>query len=138
MNAPRTNLTELLSLLEPVCNEGVYVFVSLPHGIDSGHLEPVATIHEREGVTLVVKEEAAIKHRLPALFRAAWITLNVHSDLHAVGLTAAFATALGNANISCNIVAGAYHDHIFVPADLAQQAISVLRGLSSLPPVRKD
>ena len=45
---------------------------------------------------------------LSVLFRAAWISLTVHSDLEAVGLTAAFSTALGQAGVSCNVVAGAF------------------------------
>jgi hypothetical protein len=63
------------------------------------------------------------------LFRAAWISLTVHSDLQAVGLTAAFSTALGQAGISCNVVAGAFHDHIFVPVAQTQQTMAVLRAL---------
>lgn len=63
------------------------------------------------------------------LFRAAWITLTVHSDLQAVGFTAAFAGALGRAGISCNVVAGAFHDHIFVPVEQAQEALAALKAL---------
>jgi hypothetical protein len=46
-----------------------------------------------------------------------------------VGLTAAFAHALGQAGISCNVVAGAYHDHIFVPYEQAERAMEALIGL---------
>ena len=67
------------------------------------------------------------------LFRCAWITLRVHSDRHAVGLTAAFATALGQAGISCNVVAAAYHDHLFVAADAADRAVAVLQELATRP-----
>jgi hypothetical protein len=63
------------------------------------------------------------------LFRAAWITLTVHSDLQAVGLTAAVATALAQSGISCNVVAAAFHDHIFVPVESAKEALSVLQQL---------
>jgi hypothetical protein len=76
-----------------------------------------------------VPEEQAVAAGLPVLFRAAWISLTVHSDLDAIGLTAAFASALGQAGISCNVVAGAFHDHIFVPVAQAQQALAVLRAL---------
>jgi uncharacterized protein len=65
--------------------------------------------------------------------------LTVNSALEAVGLTAAFATALGNSGISCNVVAGACHDHIFVPLELADAAMHVLHllqtdGVAGQPP----
>ena len=82
----------------------------------------IATFREKEGLTVIVEEGEARKAGLTPLFRAAWITLTVHSDLNAIGLTAAFARALGEANISCNVVAAAFHDHIFVPADDAAMA----------------
>ena len=62
-------------------------------------------------------------------FKAAWITLTVHSDLAAVGLTAVFAKVLGEANISCNVVAGNCHDHIFVPYEKADIAMITLHAL---------
>jgi hypothetical protein len=86
-------------------------------------------MREVEGITLVVPEEQALAHGLPVMFRCAWITLNVHSDLNAVGLTAAFAGALGRDGISCNVVAGAYHDHIFVPIETANEALRSLQKL---------
>jgi len=53
----------------------------------------------------------------------------VHSSLEAVGLTAAFSSALGEAGISCNVLAGYFHDHLLVPAAEAGNAIDVLLGL---------
>jgi hypothetical protein len=65
------------------------------------------------------------------LFRCAWISLSVHSDLAAIGFTAAFSSALGAEGISCNVVAAAYHDHVFVPYEQAQQALLCLQALST-------
>jgi hypothetical protein len=129
MTEPVSDLTELLRTLRPVLNDGNYVFAVLPHDADSGALEPLATFRENEGVTVVVAEERAQLAGLRVLFRAAWITLTVHSDLQAVGLTAAVAGALTRANISCNIIAAAHHDHVFVPAESAPAAIEALRAL---------
>ncbi len=59
------------------------------------------------------------------------LVVSTNSSLAAVGLTAVFATALAKSNISCNVMAGYYHDHIFVDTGDAQRAVDVLRGLSA-------
>ena len=115
--------------MEPHLHPGVFVFASVPHETDLGSISVISTFREVEGITLITTEAEAARLKLPVLFRAAWITLQVHSDLHAVGLTAAFARALADAGISCNVVAAAYHDHIFVPIESAQAAHSVLSRL---------
>jgi hypothetical protein len=127
MSGSSTDLVQLLRTMEPELHEGVYVFASVPHGTQG--LDPLATFREAEGLTVVVEEAAAAKLGLKVLFRAAWLTLKVHSDLQAVGFTAAFAKALGEAGISCNVFAGAHHDHVFVPAEGAQEALEALRAL---------
>jgi hypothetical protein len=129
MKSPISNLTVLISSMEPVLNDGVFVYTSVPHGTDTSQIPVIATMREVEGITLLVAEEQALARGLPVMFRCAWLTLNVHSDLHAVGLTAAFAKALGDEGISCNVVAGAYHDHIFVPVTMADQALAALNRL---------
>jgi uncharacterized protein len=129
MSNPVTNLAELLRTMRPTLHEGTYVFTSVSPGIDVSSLEPIATFREAEGLTLIVDERQVRKAGLPVLFRAAWITLTVHSDLQAVGLTAAVATALAQANISCNVVAAAFHDHLFVPVKSANEALLVLQQL---------
>ncbi|SAK78802.1 acetyltransferase [Caballeronia hypogeia] len=123
------DLAMLIASMEPELQPGVYVFASLPHDAVVSGAGIVATFREREGMTVVMEEEAARAANIEPLFRAAWITLTVHSDLNAVGLTAAFARALGDANISCNVMAAAYHDHIFVPLEDGGRALDVLRDL---------
>ena len=64
-------------------------------------------------------------------FIASWITLKIHSSLEAVGLTAAFSNELAKYNISCNVVAGYYHDHIFVDHKEGEETIKILTAFSN-------
>ena len=126
---PVSDLATLLSQMRPELHSGRYAFVTLPLGCSLDQNRIVASIREPEGLSVILAEEDAVDLRLPIAFIAAWITLAVNSDLAAVGLTAAFSTALGQAGISCNVVAGVHHDHLFVPVDQAQQAMAVLHAL---------
>jgi len=67
---------------------------------------------------------------IPAEGEWARISLTVHSALAAVGLTAAVATALAREGIPANVVAGYFHDHLFVPWDRRAAALAALRGLT--------
>ena len=129
--APVMALDALLAQLRPARQPGVFVFASVAGDVVPLGLTPLATFRETEGLSLVVREPDAIAAGLTPLFRAAWITLAVHSDLQAVGLTAAVARVLTEAGISCNVVAAAYHDHLFVPVDRADEAMRVLQTLSA-------
>jgi len=125
-----TNLEELIANMEPVLNEGEYVFASVQNTDSIPRAITICEVKEKEGITVVLKKEEAEKLGLSFEFVAAWITLNIHSALEAVGLTAAFATALGKENISCNVIAGFYHDHIFVSTKDRDKAMEVLRKMS--------
>jgi hypothetical protein len=129
MDKPIADLPELLRGLSPALHGAVFVFATLPPGTDPSSVAALATFHEAEGITVIVEEPEARRANLPVLFRSAWITLTVRSDLQAVGLTAAVATALAAANISCNVVAAVHHDHLFVPIADADAAMDVLRAL---------
>jgi uncharacterized protein len=125
-----TNLATLLKTAKPEHNEGDYVFCRIA---DAGGFpvdEVVMVFREKEAVTVIVKKEWADRNGLEYSFVAAWITLTVHSSLVAVGLTAAFSTALASHGISCNVVAACYHDHIFVDSRDLSRAMDVLRGLA--------
>lgn len=129
--AGETSLATLLRSMSPELNDGDYVFCSVA---DAGLLngaEVLGSFREREGLTVIVERQQAEALGLTFDYVAAWITLNVHSALEAVGLTAAFATALGQAGISCNVIAGFYHDHLFVGKNDAHKALSVLRQLAA-------
>lgn len=124
-------LDQLLAALQPKLNPGVFVFAQVDRLSDALQLDALAAFRETEGVTVVVPEAQALRAGLAIGFRAAWITLQVPSDLQAVGLTAAFSKALADAGISCNVMAAVHHDHLFVPADRGEDALTCLQRLSA-------
>jgi len=129
--AGETALATLLRSMSPQLNDGDYVFCTLADGRIPEGCEVIGSFREQEGLTLIVERQQAEQAGLAFEYVAAWITLNVHSALEAVGLTAAFATALGKAGISCNVIAGYYHDHLFVGRADAERAMTVLRQLAA-------
>jgi hypothetical protein len=88
-----------------------------------------AIINEVEAVTVVATVETAVRNGWSIGFEAAWLTLDVHSSLEAVGLTAAVSTSLAGAGIACNVIAGFYHDHLLVPIDRVDDAMGQLAAL---------
>jgi hypothetical protein len=121
------DLAVLLASMSPELRAGRYVFVTtdrVPDGV-----EPVVLVGEDEGLTLVLTQDEADRAGLGYDYVAAMITLRVHSALDAVGLTAAVSTALARAGLSCNVVAGYHHDHLFVPVERGPEAIAALRAL---------
>ena len=125
-----TNLEKLLQGMKPVLNEGEFVFCKVDSFQQAATLNPVCIFQEQEAVTVVLPKHQADDEALPYSVICAWITLTVHSSLEAVGLTAAVSKALTEANISCNVVAAYYHDHIFVPVKDATRAMEVLLKLT--------
>jgi len=128
---PVSDLDVLIETLSPELNPGIFVFATLAAGARVDWPDLVALIREPEGLSVVVEEGVAVKLGLQPVFRCAWITLNVNSDLQAVGLTAAFSAVLGRAGISCNVVAGTNHDHVFVPLAQADAAMRALQALQA-------
>ena len=127
------NLDKLLCAISPRLNEGEFVFCTVKDAMygDYADTGPIASFTEQEGLTLVIRRDAAEKHGLPydGVYRC--ITLDAHSSLEAVGLTAAVSTALAGHGISANVIAGYFHDHIFVQSELANAAIGILSGLGN-------
>jgi uncharacterized protein len=90
---------------------------------------PFALIREDEGLTLILTRAAADEAGLAYDYVAARITLRVNSALTATGLTALFSRILADAGISCNVIAGLAHDHLFVDWDQRGQAVALLDRL---------
>lgn len=124
------NLEKLIKTMEPKLNKGEYVFCNLKNGSKFNFDKAVLIFKEDEGVTVIVTKDYADKLGMSYTFISSWITLNVHSALDAVGLTAAFSSALTKQNISCNVVAGYYHDHIFVDKNDAVKAMLTLKNMT--------
>jgi len=124
-----SDLDTLLATMEPQLNPGVFVFATVASLAEVDLDSVIAMVRESEGISIVMTESDALRLGIAHDFRSAWITLNVNSALEAVGLTAAFARALGDVNISSNVIAGSYHDHIFVPVAQADAALKALRSL---------
>lgn len=123
------DLTKLLRNMRPELHPGPYVFTTVAGAPPVG-LHPVVTVAEAEGLTLVLRKAEADAGRLRYDYEASWITLRVRSALDAIGLTAAVASALAGAGLSCNVVAGFHHDHLFVPHERASEAMTILRDLA--------
>ena len=126
--AGEKNLDKLLGSMSPVLVKGEYVFCTLKNSKygDYADARPIASFIEADGLTLVLPKETADSFGLSydGIFRC--ITLGVHSSLEAVGLTAAVAGKLADHGIAANVIAAYFHDHVFVQANLAEQAIGLL------------
>lgn len=126
-----TNLETLIRNMEPVLNAGDFVFCTVDEYPRISNNDILFLFREMEAITVVVlKEYADAKGwKYNAVF--SWISLTIHSSLEAVGLTAAFSAALAKQNISCNVVAAYYHDHIFVKKEDAKKAMDALKRLTT-------
>ena len=121
---------EMVAGMTPDLKPGAYVFCAAGDR-DWAALTPLAMFREAEGVSLILEQGAAEAAGFPVEAPMALITLNVYSALDGVGLTAAVATALAEVGIACNMVAALNHDHFFVPADRADEAVETLRQLQA-------
>ncbi|WP_343695051.1 ACT domain-containing protein [Flavobacterium sp.] len=125
------DLQKLLKTMKPEHKSGDYVFCKVDN-LENINLDKVEMFfREQEAITLILKEETAVKLQLDYSVVMSWITLTVHSSLEAVGLTAAFSKALSEQEISCNVVAAFYHDHIFVNKRDVEKAMEILNSFSN-------
>ena len=126
-----SDLLTLIAQMSPSLDDQIWAFVSVDD-VSSEYLaeHALATFRETEGTTLIVPWERADEFDVCSEPMAR-ITLNIHSSLEAVGLTAAVSQALASEAISANVVAGFYHDHIFVPQTAGERAVACLKLLSA-------
>ena len=127
-----TDLQALIGSMSPALLPGVHVFVTVPPDapLPTG-INPVMVFGEREGNTLIIFEEEAKAAGLSFTFRSRMITLNVHSSLDAIGFLSVITTRLAAAGMGVNPVSAYFHDHLFVPADRAEEAMAILQALAA-------
>ncbi len=127
-----SDLKKLLGAMAPELLPGVLVFATLPAGAElATDIDPIMIFREREGDTLILGREAAMAAGLPFTFPSRMITLNVHSALDAVGFLAAITARLAAAGMGVNPVSGYFHDHLFLPADRADEAMGILQAMAA-------
>ena len=114
--------------MEPKLNDEEFVFTCIDGATygDRAELTPIAMFMEEEAMTLVIPRSKADAYRIAyeSVFKC--ISLTIHSSLDAIGLTAAFLTKLAEHGISANVIAGYFHDHIFIQSESAEKAIAAL------------
>ena len=123
------DLSYLLKMMNPVLNDGEFVFSTVQDSTSLGD-NAVLLFREEEGTSVIVRREIADDIGLQYERTWAWITLSVHSDLSAVGFLAEVTRSLASRGISCNVVSAFYHDHLFVPYSRKDDAVKTLKELS--------
>ena len=117
-----------LKNFDPILLDNEYVFCTFSLSCYGDHaaLNPLASFHEKEGLTLVIQKETAKLNNLKydSIFKC--ISLKLVSSLSNVGLTAIISKLLAENGISSNMYAGYYHYHVFVPLDKAKDAFKLL------------
>ncbi len=124
------NLQKLLATMEPELHAEIFVFATTTEESLADRLRPRLRFVEAEGTTLIVTKTEAEAAGLAYEFPCRMITLKVHSALEAVGFLAAITGHLAKLSMGVNPVSGFYHDHLFVPAARAKEALEALRELS--------
>ncbi len=139
MPMPRLNvaLDVTLAGMRPHLDPEVYAFAAvgvLPPRLDSCF----AIIREPTSITLVLTEAEAQRLRLDVSFRCRRIDPGMDTSLDALGVIAAISTALAVAGIALNPIAAVARDHLFVPADRADDALEVLHEVVRAAQLRRS
>ncbi|MDE0882869.1 MAG: ACT domain-containing protein [Myxococcota bacterium] len=129
---PETDLATLITNLRPEIRPATYVFCNLADAKYGAlaQTQPLACFAEAEGLTLVITQESAELEGLSYQGTFRCLSLQIHSSLEAVGLTAAVTSELASHGISANVIAAFYHDHLFVPSRQADLALRLLESMS--------
>ncbi len=133
-----SDLSALLKNMDPKISDSKYFMASLDPSqllALSAYSEFLIDIfREEEGLSVVFSDE--ILDEIKELSETdqvgpfALITLNVYSDLMAVGFLAKITDALAKQGISVNAFSAYHHDHLFVPYDKREKVLEILKKLA--------
>jgi hypothetical protein len=121
-----TDLGRIIESLRVQRRDGVFVYATIPPGHPLPDVPLSAMVSEVEGTTVVLNRDVAVGAGVEFEFEAAWLTIETHTSLAAVGVAATVSTALAMKSIPVNIIAGFHHDHLLVPADRADEAVAAI------------
>ena len=128
--AGESNLKTLERLMAPVLHPDRFVFCCFADFAVPDGVHPLCLFKEQEGLTAIVEMTEALSVDLHYQFEARLITLSVQSALGAVGFMASVLQVLAAEGVACNVISAFHHDHLFVPAELAELAMRTLRSHS--------
>jgi hypothetical protein len=134
------SLVQLMQEMKPALAKGKFYFATVDESrlMDlAGYLDYIhAILREKEGLAIIFEEgilrEMNSISQKPPIGPFAKITLNVQSDLLAVGFLAKITGALAKEGISANAISAYHHDHIFVPYEKRAKALETLRKASAV------
>ncbi len=133
MDGTVRNSNRMLALMNPRLGADDFVFCTTTDAAlaAAAGRSAIGRFDEDEGVSLILERGAAEALGFAAELPMKRIVLMVNSALDGVGLMAAVASGLAAEEIPCNVVAAFHHDHIFVPAGLAERALTVLKRIQT-------
>lgn len=124
-----TNLQQTLQSLKVICDDIQYGFAGVADESQIERDEVLATFHENDRLAIIAPKDYLDSLGIENESPYAKLTIDVHTSLELVGLTAVMATELAKYGISANVVAAFYHDHVFVQYELRQKATQLLESL---------
>lgn len=126
-----TDLKQTLSSMEVVCDDVEYGFASIPDDSTIDRDKVLATFQENGRLAVIAPKAYLDSKGIENEGPYAKLTIDVHTSLELVGLTAVMSNKLAEHGISANVVAAFYHDHVFVQYGLREKAIGLLEGLKN-------
>lgn len=126
-----TDLSQTLKSIKVICDDVQYGFASISDESLISRDKVLATFHENDRLAIIAPKDYLDTKRIENEGPYAKLTIDVHTSLELVGLTAVMATKLAENGISANVVAAFYHDHVFVQYELREKAATLLESLKN-------